>query len=180
MLIVALVALWLALDGGEAPEPLDAGAAGDLSQRLELGQTFADADVYLFNRSEQPLTLERVEVIAKGPNVPKPFRLLVAGPGRTTDVQGGADLRCPPSFFKANSIGPVRGFTLQPRSTATGKEGAVLITCFEAPIDPGRFEVTHLRITYTSDGERRTTTIPRRLFVCSAANARCDPTPIQS
>jgi len=104
----------------------------------------------------------------------------VVQPVRRCRHRLGADLRCPPTFFAPKSISPAGGFTLQPRSTATGKEGAVLITCFEAPIDPGRFEVTHLRITYTSDGERRTTTIPRRLFVCSAANARCDPTPIQS
>jgi hypothetical protein len=178
--LVVVAVLLITRDGGNGSEPLDAGSGGDLSQRLEGGQTFADADVYMFNRSDAPLTLESVEVVARGPNIPSSFRFLVAGNDRTTDIQGGADLKCPPDFFKPESIEPVRGFVLAPRSTPEGKQGAVLITCFKGPPNPGHFNITDLRITYTSDGKQRTTTIPRVLAVCTARNQRCDATPADS
>jgi hypothetical protein len=181
-LVVAVIAvLLIARSKDDAPEPLDIGSGGDLSQRLEDGQTFADADVYMFNRGDQPLTLDRVEVVARGPNIPSRFRFIVAGRHRTDDVLGGADLKCPPEFFKPASLRPLRGFVLHPRSTPEGEEGAVLITCFKAPPSPGHFEITHLRITYTSDSEQRTTTIPRVLAICTERRGkRCDPTPAET
>jgi hypothetical protein len=175
VLVAGAAVLVFGRPDGDGAEPLDAGSVGDLTQALEGGATFADADVVLYNRADSPLTLESVRVIADGPDVPASFRFLVAGPDRTDDIQGGADLQCPPSFFKPKSMGPVRGFTLQPRSTATGGEGAVLITCFKAPAESGRFRITGLRITYRHDGDRRTVTISRNLAVCVAPDARCEP-----
>ena len=129
----------------------------------------------MYNRSDQPIELESAKVIARGPNVPTDFRFLVAGPNRTDDALGGVDHRCPPTYFKRASMKPLRGFVLQPDSTPTGKEGAVLIICFTVPPAPARFRITETSIAYVQDGDRRTVTFPNRFSMCAAKDRKCDP-----
>lgn len=173
--IAAIVAAVLILRGPE-PQALDAHTSYDeLGGRREGGETIANGLIYMFNRSEKPIELESAKVIAGGPNVPTDFRFLVAGPNRTSDAQGGVDHHCPPAYFKRESMQPLRGFVLQPDSTPTGKQGAVLIICFTVPPAPSRFRITETSITYRQDGERRTLTFPNNFVLCAARGGKCDP-----
>ena len=96
--IAAIVAAVLILRGPE-PQALDARTAYDeLAGEREGGETIANGLIYMFNRSDKPIELEGAKVIAAGPNVPTDFRFLVAGLDGTTGAQGGAELRCPPTF----------------------------------------------------------------------------------
>jgi hypothetical protein len=173
--VAAVVAAVLILRGPE-PQALDAHTAYDeLGTSREGGETVANGLVYMFNRSDKPIELEGAKVIAGGPNVPTDFRFLVAGLNGTTGVQGGAELRCPPTFFSRARMKPLRGFVLQPVSTPTGKRGAVLIICFTMPPAPSRFRITETSITYRQDGERRTLTCPNNFVLCAARGGKCDP-----
>jgi hypothetical protein len=115
----------------------------------------------------------RARVIAGGPNVPKDFRLILAGPNR--GGLGGTDHRCPPTLFRRASIKPLPGSVLQPATTPAGEDGAVLVICFTAPPAPARFHMTETSITYRHDGDEHTTTFPNVVDVCVARDARCDP-----
>jgi hypothetical protein len=175
---VAAIALVIVLIvGGGSNEPaLDAHTSYDeLSTHRRGGETVANGLIYMTNRSKRPLTLESAKVLARGPNVPSDFRFLVAGPNRTTDAQGGVELRCPPTYFKRESMVPLKGFVLQPASTPDGKQGAVLIVCFTVPPAPARFRFTETSITYLQDGERHTVRFPNVFRVCAAKDGKCDP-----
>ena len=175
--IAAIVAAGLILRGPE-PQALDAHTSYDeLATNREGGETIADGSIYMLNRSDKPIELESAKVIAVGPNVPTDFRFLVAGLDGTTGAQGGAELRCPPTFFSRARMKPLPGFVLPPASTPTGKRGAVLITCFTVPPAPSRFRITKTSITYRQDGERRTLTFPNSFALCAARGGKCDPDP---
>jgi hypothetical protein len=174
-LLVVAVVLFLVLRHGEGDPALDASTSYDeLSTHKSGGETLANALVYLHNRSGKPITLQGASVKTTG-KAPREFRFLVAGPGRTDDVQGGVEEQCPPSFFTAQSIKPVSGFRLEPDATAAGRQGAVLITCFTVPDAPSRFRFTEMTVTYLQDGKRRTATFPNHFAVCSAPGGKCDP-----
>lgn len=174
--VAVIAAAGLIVLRGPEPPALDAHAAYDeFATKREGGETIANALVYMFNRSEKPIELEGAKVTAAGPNVPTDFRFLVAGPDRTDDAQGGVELRCPPRFFKRQSMRPLPGFVLAPDSTAAGKQGAVLITCFTVPPAPSRFRITETTVTYRQDGEQHTVRFPNRFLVCAAPDNKCDP-----
>ncbi len=164
----------LVLRSGPDDPALEAHTAYDqFGTRREGGETVANGLVYLYNNSKQPIVLEAARNLATG-DIPDDFRFLVHARSAGDEFPGGIELQCPPSFFKKATMRPLNGFVLQPRSSESGKLGAVLITCFTVPPSPSRLHITKTRISYRQDGDPRSLTFTNDFAVCGAPKGRCD------